>query len=316
MVGLKLNPKAVDAHYKVVAPLLTRRADNILHGRIGRGDDRPIVTPQMQMYLTDIRDNPLSLSGLIRALPQNLPGIIASHRQNFPQFERNLDDKRVLKNLFVESAYDHDDFNKLDFIKMIDLDTCAYCNRNYIYYLSGMEARPIKPQIDHFYPKAKYPFLAVSFYNLIPSCTTCNGFEAKGELCPIELGLVNPYELTDFDQFKFTYKIHKIDVLRPLSGKHHIDVKFSSKIDSHDQLFRLEKLYQQHSDHVLELIIKSQSRYAPAYRRYLESYTSLRFDNFEIERLLLGNYAKKSEVHKRSLAKLYQDIGRELKLIR
>lgn len=316
MIGLKLNPDAAEAHFQVVLPLIQRRAGNILNGWIGRGEDRPVLTPVMRTYLQDLRDNGMSVKNLVKALPHTLRDIIASTNMHYPQFQTNFHDKRVLKNLFVESVYDHEDFNKLDFIKRIDLDTCAYCNRNYVYYLSGMEAKPIKPQIDHFYPKTKYPYLGVSFYNLIPSCSTCNGFEAKGELCPIELGLVSPYELTDFDQFKFTYKVHKIDVLRPLSGKHHIDVQLQHKIDSHNVVFRLEKLYQQHSDHVLELIIKSKSKYAPAYRRYLQNYTSLKFDDFEIDRLILGNYSGRHQVHKRPLAKLYQDIGRELKLIR
>ena len=31
-----------------------------------------------------------------------------------------------------------------------------------------------KKQIDHFFPKRKYPFLALCYYNLIPSCDICN----------------------------------------------------------------------------------------------------------------------------------------------
>ena len=75
-------------------------------------------------------------------------------------------------------------------------------------------------------------------------------------------------------------------------------------------------MYAQHADHVLELLVKSKGRYAEAYRRYLKSYSGMKFDDFEIERLILGNYASPDDVHKRPLAKLYQDIGRELGLIR
>ena len=32
-------------------------------------------------------------------------------------------------------------------------------------------------QLDHFYPKDEFPMFAVSFYNLIPVCGTCNSIK-------------------------------------------------------------------------------------------------------------------------------------------
>jgi hypothetical protein len=32
---------------------------------------------------------------------------------------------------------------------------------------------------DHFYPKAIYPFFALYFYNLIPSCKVCNKMKSE-----------------------------------------------------------------------------------------------------------------------------------------
>lgn len=37
-----------------------------------------------------------------------------------------------------------------------------------------------KFQFNHFYDKGTYPYLALSFYNLIPSCSTCNSSKVKG----------------------------------------------------------------------------------------------------------------------------------------
>ena len=193
------------------------------------------------------------------------------------------------------------------------MDTCPYCNRNYIYYLS--KTGEIKPQIDHFYPKSKYPYLALSFYNLIPSCHTCNGFGAKEEKDPHDEQLVNPY-LVEKHNFKFTYKVKNINFLNPLLDKASVTVEFLHALDGHIKVFKLKDLYEQHSDHVLELLIKSQVAYSAEYRKYLGSYKGLKFSDNEIDRMILGNYSQEEDIHKRPLSKLYQDIGRQLGLIK
>ena len=37
-------------------------------------------------------------------------------------------------------------------------------------------------QFDHFYNKSKYPLLAISFYNLVPVCGTCNHTKGKNDV--------------------------------------------------------------------------------------------------------------------------------------
>jgi hypothetical protein len=248
---------------------------------------------------------------LIVAKPDSLTGIITMLKNSNPDFFNPKDDENfVLRNIFINHCYDI--FSKFDFIERINIDTCPYCNRNYIYYLS--RSRKIKPQLDHFYPKSIYPFLGVSYYNLIPSCQTCNGFSAKEEKDPIRERLINPY-LIDSNNFRFTYNIRSINFLNPLHDKTSVQVKFLNKIPEHLNVFKLESFYEQHSDHVLELIIKSKVAYSKQYREYLKTYNGLSFNDSEIDRMILGNYTKEEELHKRPLAKLYQDIGKELGLI-
>lgn len=52
---------------------------------------------------------------------------------------------------------------------------CPYCQQAgalTIYRESDTQA--FRPTLDHFYPKAQYPFLGLSLYNLVPSCHSCN----------------------------------------------------------------------------------------------------------------------------------------------
>ena len=95
-----------------------------------------------------------------------------------------------------------------------------------------------------------------------------------------------------------------------------VRVCFKWSLQPHLDVFKLDKLYEKHTDHLLELLIKSKLKYTEHYRRYLNSYKSLKFSEPDINRLIMENYSKREEVHKRPLAKLYQDIAAELGLIK
>ncbi|AEW01133.1 hypothetical protein A4D02_14320 [Niastella koreensis] len=315
MIKLKLNPKAVEQHFISVKERIKSRAERILDNGVVENGVRIMPSDELNLFLDSMLVD-TNIKQLVNVKAEDMPGIIQLYERVYISADHRANDMAILYNLFVISLYDSFAyFNKLDFIKRIKLDTCAYCNRNYIYYLSGQDAAPIKPEIDHFYPKGKYPYLAISFYNLIPSCSTCNGIEAKGQLDPIEEGLINPYLFSEISSFMFSYDAANVSILSPLTNKFGVKVFFKSMLHDHNRVFKLEKLYQQHGDHVLELIIKSKGRYTKAYRKYLKSYSGLKIDDFEIDRLILGNYSRADDVHKRPLAKLYQDIGRELGII-
>ena len=313
MIKLQRNSTEAEKHLLIAKKLIEKRINSVLAaGSIGRANVIAL-TPNVITYLTDLLNGD-NLRKLIIASPENLPSLIAGISLLYPSFiVPNSDENLILRNVFISHGYEHQEFDKFEFIERINIDTCPYCNRNYIYYLS--KAGKIKPQIDHFYPTNIYPFLALTFYNLIPSCQTCNGFGAKEGNDPLLVNLVNPYLIENYN-FKFTYKINHINFLNPLYDKNSVEVRFRHQLTGHTNIFKLDKLYQQHSDHVLELVIKSKVEYSSKYRTYLHSYKGLKFNDDEIDRMILGNYSKVDEIHKRPLAKMYQDIGIELGLIK
>lgn len=316
MVNLNLNDVAANNHFKAVKNIIQSRIRNIIKSGISINGYKANPFGEFKNYLQSLlNDN--ELERLISARPDTLQGIITSLTNLYPDFINSTSDSYfVLYNIFVKNCYDKSDkFSKYDFITRIDRNTCPYCNRNYIYYISRYEG--IKPQIDHFYPKSKYPFLAMSFYNLIPSCQTCNGFEAKGEKDPLIEGLINPYLLKNSD-FSFSFEPISSKIISTLLYKNSIKVKIKKNIPGHLDVFKLKDLYELHSDHVVELIFKSKIKYSDTYRAYLEQYKEkgLEFSDNEIDRMILGNYATEEDIHKRPLAKLYQDIGKELGLIK
>lgn len=81
--------------------------------------------------------------------------------------------------------------------RQLGVKVCPYCNRMYTTTVFGKNN--IRPDFDHFYPKSKYPYLAVSLFNLIPSCSMCN--RKKGDAAEIfskkngeDVSIIYPYE--------------------------------------------------------------------------------------------------------------------------
>lgn len=313
MVKLQKNTSGAQDHFIVASLLIRNRINSIIvKGSIGRKKVIALTT-DVKQFLENLLQGD-NLENLILTQPEHLTSLISGISNHYPNFViPNSDENLLLRNVFVNHGYNSDDFDKLEFIKRINVDTCPYCNRSYIYYLSRIGK--IKPQIDHFYPTNLYPFLALTFYNLIPSCQTCNGFGAKEGNCPILNDMINPY-LIENENFEFTYKIKHINFLNPLLDKNSVELLMRRKIEGNTKILKLDKLYQQHSDHLLELIIKSKVSYSDKYRAYLHSYQGLEFSNSEIDRMILGNYSDEADIHKRPLAKMYQDIGLSLGLIK
>ncbi|MCO5948311.1 HNH endonuclease [Mucilaginibacter flavidus] len=315
MINISYNDNNAEIHYLALADQLQTRLGNIIKSRkVTINSVKYYVDNVLLVYLKTLQTES-NLKALITARPEKFRGIIKTLRRRIPNIlDSTSDSNRVLYNLFIKSGYDDESFKKLDFIERIGMDTCVYCNRTYTFSLE--KKKKIKPEIDHFMPKSKYPFLGVSYYNLIPSCQICNGLDAKNQNDPIDYGVRNPYDIKNSD-FKFRYEIKTGNVLNTLTDSQSIALSFSKKINGNLKMFKLQELYDKHKDHVVELIVLSKSKYVETYREYLRSYKEkgLKFSDNEIDRMIMGNYVSEIELHKRPLAKLYHDIGKQLGLI-
>lgn len=320
MIPLQINNSYPKIHYAALESFILHHAARILRdGGIKKKPKNAAhytigYSPQLENDLNDIVNEPeIYLHPLITQSAEALIDTINNwHLNGSSYIDQTSPDYEILYNLFIKSIYETD-FDKWEFINRINIDTCSYCNRNYIF--TTKKNRRIKPEIDHFYPKNKYPMLGLSYYNLIPSCECCNGFGAKGQNDPFSENMTNPY-LINTNDFIFSHTINNIAIINPLAGKSDITVFFKKKIQSHCDIFNLEDIYSLHQDHAMELVIKKRLKYSKNYNSYLNSYHGLNFNKSEIDRMILGNYSLEKEQHKRPLSKLYQDLGKELGLIK
>jgi hypothetical protein len=54
----------------------------------------------------------------------------------------------------------------------LGIDICPYCNMQGVWF--DRENDLLVVTYDHYYDKSTYPYLSLSFYNLIPACQPCN----------------------------------------------------------------------------------------------------------------------------------------------
>lgn len=115
----------------------------------------------------------------------------------------------IMHDIFVERVFDAKDkknkpvFNKKKFCVNSKVSICPYCGieditPHKINTKTGVSY--VKPDIDHFYPKSKYPFLAMSFCNLFPAGAMCNR-SRKGVFDPLKSAQKNSFHL--FNPYRF-----------------------------------------------------------------------------------------------------------------
>ena len=260
-----------------------------------------------------------------------------SFLKNYKGLLDNFVDEEPRLAEYLKKSYDKIDSElRKKIIDLKNVSVCPYCNRNYIsstykflqcnicnqelLVIDGTEKecpgckQEIKgltkvvntAQLDHFFPKDSYPLFAVSFYNLIPSCYSCNHVKLNKDLKH------SPYDSSfPFDDVKFTYIPKSTD-------------KIEIKIDSCNpdfingiRILGIEELYQSHIDVVNELIWKKEV-YIKSYRDGLSrilNQTNFELSKAEVNRFITGHYTDKENYGKRPLSKMVTDISKEIGLI-
>ncbi|WP_324171419.1 hypothetical protein [Sulfurimonas sp.] len=304
------NQQVLDNYFDDVKDELLERIQKIKAGKKVTRKKKTYKVTKPIMSILNYLDNENNLKKMILAKPNNLIRMIQFTEKKFKKARYSKEAlNNILFSIFIDYGYKKID--KLEFIDNINLGSCPYCNRNYIFTVNKKGS--VKPEIDHFYPTSKYPYLAVCFFNLIPSCPTCNGFGAKEAKDTFyAYPITNPYELKE-DDFKFSISPESIEFFNVKNKKYDFG-SFEIEVYGNNanlEVFKLEELYKQHKDIVLELLIKK-AYYPDSYVQELKGFD---FSEDEIYRYLFSNYKEEKDLHKRPLSKLIKDISQELELI-
>jgi len=303
-------------------------------------ENKKVTKPQGAMVVDGLTNADIEC---LQYIKKNIKAIVNADVQQLKEFLEEMDREypaltksyaindikpklyKAVKYIFIDRGYESKISSANDgkiayrLVKEIGLGSCPYCNRNYISSVTKdkKDDSKTRPQLDHFYPKAVYPFLACSFYNLIPSCATCNLMKSDKDSYSDKL--ISPYEMKK-DTFKFSYDLNSVDILNiefseKYDHKHEksINIIFDKKNETNEKYFELEKLYnQEHRNVVIELLVKK--AYYP--QSYINELSNFGFSQDEVYRYLFSNYNQDDDLHKRPLSKLVQDISEELGLLK
>ena len=172
-------------------------------------------------------------------------------------------------------------------------------------------------QLDHFYDKGNYPYLALSFYNFIPSCPTCNSSKVKGSENCFET-CISPND-KDFNfENKVKFKLHLNEScldLHVISEKN-VDTKLkeyhSNDYEKYIKIFKLNERYKAHKDIVFEMIQKAEL-YPESRLKELQDLTGIPFQ--QIKKDIFNLIDENEDLSKKPFSKLIKDISEELGLI-
>lgn len=210
-----------------------------------------------------------------------------------------------------------------EYTRTMNIKTCVYCNAQYTITTRNNNTFY---QLDHCYPKSKYPYLSANFFNLQPCCGPCNLHKsnkdfvhgnyspsmwkeqcAKNEddyfrFCLSDVSIVN--YLSSFD--KDLLKIY-------LTCQSSSDLNLRKLLKDYKEELHIDQLYAEHKDVAEEVIWKKQI-YSTAYMESLQKAFKSELPKLSasFSRLFMGTYMNPEDILKRPLSKMIQDIAKQL----
>lgn len=192
---------------------------------------------------------------------------------------------------------------------------CVYCNAQYAITTEefrdedGKKKRVGTYQFDHLYPESTHPYLCTSYFNLQPSCPTCNDSKNK------RIAKFNLYTSKSDEIDAFRFELHPSKKLEEYTkddmSSLYVDL-YSDDADllsNHLELFHINQIYSQHTDVIQRLIVILKSN-RPSYTKALEEGLEELFpDGVEDpEYFFFGYYMKPEHIHYQPLSKMVQDV--------
>lgn len=318
------DPRILDAkqqHLDMLLPILRDRVAALPHGNLKNFLNELRINRILSDLPNNLENHHLEYLNIVHGLnSQNWKDYLTS--KSLPSKKRSPA-QRILINdietrieelepIFKYTGYfakKSTPYSTYNLAEKLNVHTCIYCNR--IYTKTVINPHKVtRPEFDHWFPKSTYPLLALSFYNLIPSCHICNSSVKSTTLMNINEYL-HPYIPQSID-LKFSYWIesankYKFCIKMPRPSKEHNTIK----------AFKIEEIYETHRDEINDLV-RLRRLYSIDYVLKLKSLLKVVDNNVsmeEIYRLAFGTHYEEKNFSKRPLSKMKKDILEELGMI-
>lgn len=272
-----------------------------------------------------------SLHKILTGNPTELNNLYQTGNYNI---QNNQDIKEVLEKVFSYETLINGGFvldngniwNNYSITQMLDISVCPYCNRNWINTVTEKiendeTIKVTSPQLDHFLSKSLFPLFRLSFFNLIPSCETCNARLKKGIEFSMDTHL-HPYHEGYRQNAKFKITPQSLEASNGLSNNYDIELEFAdcddelkNRINENYRVFHIEDIYKMHGDIIADIYRDRQIYNTESFRILRNQYPYLLADEADLYRLAFGNYYYEEDFKKRPFAKLTRDVTEQLGIL-
>ncbi|AZJ33800.1 hypothetical protein SAMN05444344_0373 [Tenacibaculum mesophilum] len=257
-------------------------ASQSLIGRIQKQFLKDIVYPKRVLFWEYfLKNDYFNLHRVITGRPDELHEIIneieklignnllsksiSYHNANLTSFGA------IVKKVFNYETY-RGSVNPLKYFEAFEINFCPYCNKEEVMNIEIVDEEGDGEiinklhQLDHFYPRVRYPYLSLSFFNLIPGCNNCNAVLKKEKDFNIETHF-NPFHksFNDFFVFKIdiSFPFNKSEIkthcMVPHSDKTLKDLKITERYNqgtAQEEIFEMVKLFKNNSPKIQRTIIE------------------------------------------------------------
>lgn len=321
----QLAPASTKVREDYVKKILHGLIDRVKHGQMFKGHLYELKPAAKEILFPKWRTKNPDKSVLVNLLcyePKELVKLNDDIWKKFGKLGKNKPTKKTLEIIFhYDGVFNaHKDVSYW-LAKLIQRNTCTYCNRQYVFTVE----RPViksnkdyiaKPVFDHWFAKSDYPLLSLSIHNLIPSCTVCNS-SVKGTTKMSINNHIHPY-IPEPNEADFTFRATKTISTQP-EWELKIDRKAGSRIDNTIKDFALDEIYALHAPLEAKDIMDFHDAYPDDYLKTL--FSILNEDNkwhltqAEVYRILFGTELDSDKFLDRPFSKLKHDLLKQIGVI-
>ena len=322
----QLTPLSSTVRKEYARKLLPGLINRITQGQQYKGHLYKLKSGAKDILLPKWRTKNPDLSVLTNLLCEEPIALVRLNDNIWRFFNRLGKNKPPKKTLEIIFHYDgvfnaHKDISYW-LAKLIQRNTCTYCNRQYVYTVERDSIKSNKdyiarPVFDHWFAKSDYPLLSLSLHNLIPSCTICNS-SIKG-MSPMSIAKhIHPY-IKEPVEADFTFRAIKAVSTQP-HWKLKIDRKTGSRIDNTIKEFALDEIYALHAPLEVKDIMDFHDAYPPGYLTTLFEDMLIKnnwhLTQEEVYRILFGSEINADKFLDRPFSKLKHDLLKQIGVIK
>lgn len=237
--------------------------------------------------------------------------------------------KKGLLEMLYSEIFNYDSFSRKELfselVQLLGVEVCPYCNRTFTTTVRSKRGTFYRQnQVDHYAPRSKYPWFALSLKNLIPVCGNCN--QRKGDtdefvLYPYEESFGNAYSFKSVPVLGIGYLIgqpaseseFRIEIDRVAENAAAKDSSYHEHVQNSIKRFGLDALYSESHNTYIAAIYKQHYIFNDAYVDSLvDSFEDVLKTRDDFWRMLYLKEYDDGTLDKTPLAKLTHDIDREI----